>query len=112
MLNILIISPTFTKKSMWTKLTTNEQIAAIRLKTIVVKYPVFVEPVVNFDGANSDNVSPRIVESNKNQIIDLRFIPEQVGVDVVLGLGPLIDGPIHKRYRDIISESIWWVNNG
>ena len=99
-------------KNMWTKITTNEQLAAILVNTIVVKYPVFGEPVDNFDGANAENVSPRVVANNNvpGQVLDLRFIPEQVGVDLVIGLAPLIAGPIHKRYRDIIAESIWWIN--
>jgi hypothetical protein len=46
---------------MWTKITSREQLAALQVNTIVVKYPIFGEAQETYDGATQENVSPRIV---------------------------------------------------
>ncbi len=95
---------------MWHKITTTAQLTTLEAGENIIKYPVSGEPAADFNDANPDNISLRVVTQNDplNEILAITVMPSSVKYDAILGFGGIVFGPVQKSYDALITEGVWW----
>jgi hypothetical protein len=95
---------------MWKKITATTQLTALQAGENIIKYPISGASVSNFEDANPDNISLRVITQNDplNETLDITVRPSTVKYDAILGLGGVVFGPVKKSYDAIIKEGLWW----
>ncbi len=96
---------------MWHKITTAAQLTTLETGENIIKYPVSGGPAADFNDANPDNISLRVVTQNDpvTATLDIAVVPSKVKYDAVLGIGGVVFGPVQKSYEEVVAENVWWV---
>jgi hypothetical protein len=95
---------------MWHKITKPDQLTTLEAGENIIKYPVSGEPAADFNDANPDNISLRVVTQNDplSKMIAISIRPSSVKYNAILGIGGVVFGPVEKSYDAIIAEGMWW----
>lgn len=94
---------------MWKKVTDTIVLEGLNIGDVLIKYPVDGSVADTFDDANPENISPRVVGNNEDEILSLNFIHSNAQSDPIMGMyrGGVM-APLIISYSDLINEGIWW----
>jgi hypothetical protein len=99
--------------SMWTRITTSEQLKSIGVGTLLIKALSGSKERLDVD--DKDRLSVRYVMKNfpTFEEFDLSLIPYQMEhfVYMLSGLRNLSFASMHKRYDDLIQDGNYWIYN-